>query len=222
PGSFALDTLTFAFQSSNVAPMNSLYAIFCVMSATIIIPASAPASSIPTKPPIAKKVPKEIVTHGDKRVDDYFWLREKTNADVLAYLEAENAYTEEATKPLQKFRESLYHEILSHLKETDSSAPVRRGEFLYYTRTEKGKNYPIHCRKRGSLEASEEIILDLNKLADGHKFFSIGVAIPSDDNNLLAYSTDTTGYRQYTLQIKDLRTGQLLPEKFERVDEVVW
>jgi oligopeptidase B len=178
--------------------------------------AAAPA------PPIAPRIPKVIETHGDKRVDDYFWLRQKTNAAVLAYLREENEYADAMTQPLAKFQERLYHEILGHLKETDSSAPVRRGDFFYYTRTEKGKDYRIHCRKRGSLESPEEIILDENALAAGHKFFNVSVAIPSDDNTLLAYATDFTGYRQYTLQIKDLRTGQLLPEKFERVDEVAW
>jgi oligopeptidase B len=173
-------------------------------------------------PPVAKKVPKEIVVHGDKRVDDYFWLREKTNAEVTAYLEKENAYADAMTRSLEKFQDRLYHEMLGHLKETDSSAPVRRGDFFYYSRTEEGKNYRIHCRKRGSLEAPEEIILDENAMAEGYKFFSIGVALPSDNNRLLAYTTDVTGYRQYTLRVKDLSTGQLLPEKFERVDGVVW
>ena len=173
-------------------------------------------------PPIAQKAPKIIETHGDKRVDDYFWLREKTNAEVLAYLQKENAYADAVTEPLVKFQESLYHEILGHLKETDRSAPVQRRGFFYYSRTEEGMNYPIHCRKRGSLESPEEIILDENALAAGYKFFNVAVALPSDDNTLLAYTTDITGYRQYTLQIKDLRTGQLLPEKFERVDGVAW
>ncbi|HTL59516.1 MAG TPA: S9 family peptidase [Candidatus Limnocylindrales bacterium] len=173
-------------------------------------------------PPVARKIPKEIVVHGDKRLDDYFWLREKTNSDVRAYLEQENAYAEVTTKPLEKSRDHLYQEMLSHLKETDSSAPVRRGDYLYYTRTEAGKNYRIHCRKRGSLEATEEIILDENALAEGRKFFSIGLALPSDDNRFLAYTTDVTGYRQYTLQVKNLSTRELLPEKIERVDEVVW
>ena len=173
-------------------------------------------------PPISQKIPKEIITHGDRRLDDYFWLREKTNAEVIAYLEAENAYAEAVMQPLKNFEETLYREILSHLKETDTSAPVRRGEFFYYTRTEKGKNYAIHCRKPGSLTASEEIILDENALAEGRKFFSVGLAVPSDDNHLLAYTADTTGYRQFTLQVKDLRSGKLLPEKFERVDDVVW
>jgi oligopeptidase B len=181
-----------------------------------------PAAATSSKPPVAKKIRKAIITHGDKRIDDYFWLREKTNAQVLAYLNAENAYADEVMDPLKNFGEGLYKEILGHLKETDSAAPVRRGEYFYYTRTEQGKSYPIYCRKRSSLEGPEEIILDLNRLAEGLKFFSIGVAVPSDDNNLLAFTTDTTGYRQFTLQVKDLRTGKLLSEKFERVDDVVW
>jgi len=180
------------------------------------------ADSTNLTPPLAKKIPKEIITHGDKRVDDYFWFREKTNAEVMAYLNAENAYADAVAAPQQPLRESLYQEMLGHLQETDSSAPVRRGDFYYYTRTEKGKNYAIHCRKHGSLEAPEEIILDVNALAEGHKFYSVSAVAPSDDNNLLAVTTDTTGYRQYTLQIKDLRTGQWLAEKFERVDDLVW
>ena len=173
-------------------------------------------------PPVARKIPKEITVHGDTRVDDYFWLREKTNAEVKAYLEKENAYADAVTQPLANLRDHLYHEMLGHLKQTDSSAPVRRGDFFYYSRTEEGKDYRIHCRKHHSLEAPEEVILDENALAQGHKFFNIAVLLPNDDNRLLAYTTDFTGYRQYTLQIKDLLAGQLLPEKFERVDDVVW
>jgi len=193
-------------------------------AATLAANSSTPSgaeTNAPT-PPLAKKIPKEIVSHGDSRLDNYFWLRDKTNAEVIAYLEAENAYAGAVMQPLQEFEELLYREILSHLKETDTSAPVRRGEFYYYTRTEEGKNYAIHCRKPGSLSAAEEIILDENVLAEGRKFFSVGLAIPSDDNHLFAFTTDTTGYRQFTLQVKDLRSGKLLPEKFERVDDVVW
>jgi len=179
------------------------------------------ASEAP-KPPVATKIPKKIVTHSDQRVDDYFWLREKTNPAVTAYLEAENAYTDAVMAPTRPLQEKLYREILGHLKETDSSAPLQRGDYFYYARTEEGKSYPIHCRKHGSLEAVEEVILDVNQLAQGHKFFQVAVALPTVDNQLLAFSTDTTGYRQFTLQIKDLRTGKLLPEKFERVDGVAW
>src|SRR5687767_11096361 len=174
------------------------------------------------KPPVAAKKPKEIITHDDKRVDDYFWLRDKTNTEVVAYLKAENKYADQVMKGTEKFQGKLYEEILSHLKETDQSAPVRKGDFYYYSRTEKGKNYPVHCHKKGNLEAKEEVLLDVNKLAKGHGFFSVGAFAVSDDNKLLAYSTDTTGYRQYTLQIKDLSTGKLLPEKFERVGSVEW
>src|ERR1043166_4294370 len=206
------------------------FAVLAVVAAALMIfsapdraAAAASHSSSPIPPPpVARKIPMEIVTHGDKRIDDYFWLREKTNAAVSAYLNAENAFADAVMRPHQKFEDALYREILGHLKETDTSAPVRHGDYFYYSRTEKGKSYPIQCRKLKSLRAGEEIVFDQNPLAAGLKFFSVGAAVPSDDNNLLAYTTDTTGYRQFTLQIKDLRTGKLLADKFERVDEVVW
>ncbi len=171
-------------------------------------------------PPVARKVPKEDVTNGDRRVDNYFWLREKTNPEVLKYLEAENAYAEAFMKPTEGLQQTLYKEMISHIKETDVNVPYRAGDYFYYSRTEKGKQYPIYCRKRGSLTAAEEVVLDLNELARGLKFLGLGSYEVSDDGNLLAYTTDTTGYRQYTLQVKDLRTGQLFPEKIERVDDV--
>jgi len=173
-------------------------------------------------PPTAKEIPKRIVTHGDERVDNYFWLREKDNPEVTAYLKAENAYAEKVTSHLEPFRKRLYEEMLGHLKETDVSAPVKRGEWFYYSRTEKGKDYPIYCRKRGNLEAAEQVILDCNTLAKDKEFFSIGQFAPSDDNRLLAYTTDTTGYRQYTLYVKDLDRDKLLPDTAERVDSVAW
>src|SRR3954467_2357168 len=196
--------------------MRTLLKLLCLISLTMTLP----AANTPT-PPVADKKPKEIVTHGDTRIDDYFWLREKTNEQVTAYLKAENNYADQMMRGTEKFQKKLYKEILSHLKETDETAPVRRGEFYYYSRTVKGKDYAIYCRKKG-LEAVEEIILDANKLAKGLEFFSIGAFAVSDDNKFLAYSTDTTGYRQYTLQIKNLETGKLLDEKFERVGSVEW
>jgi len=119
-------------------------------------------------------------------------------------------------------QEKLYNEILSHIKQIDTNVPYRQGNYFYYTRTEEGKQYPIFCRKKGNLDAAEEILIDVNEMAKGQKFMSIGLFQPSDDGNLLAYSTDNTGYRQYVLQIKDLRTGQLFPEKFERVTSFTW
>jgi oligopeptidase B len=171
---------------------------------------------------MAERKPKTTNIHGETMVDDYFWLREKTNPSVTAHLQAENAYAELVMKPTAALQEKLYNEMLSHIKQTDVNVPYRWGGYFYYTRTEEGKQYPIYCRKRGSLEAKEEIIIDQNELAKGQKFMSIGAFAPSDDGNLLAYSTDNTGYRQYTLHVKDLRSGDLLPESIERVDNVVW
>ncbi len=174
------------------------------------------------QPPTAKKVPHVTQVNGVTLKDNYFWLRDKKDPDVMKYLEAENAYTAEVMKPTKDFQESLYQEMLSHIKQTDLSVPARQGKYFYYSRTEEGKQYPYQCRKLGSLDAPEEILLDMNKLAEGHSFLGLGDFKVSDDGNLLAYSVDTTGYRQYTLSVKDLRTGKTLGEQIERVDSVVW
>ena len=171
---------------------------------------------------MAEKKTKTTNIHGTTLVDDYFWLREKTNPAVLAHLQAEDAYTETVMKPTAALQEKLYKEMLSHIKQTDTNVPYRAGNYFYYSRTEEGKQYPIFCRKKGSLEGAEEIVLDVNELAKGQKFMSVGTFQPSNDGNLLAYSTDNTGYRQYVLQIKDLRTGQLFPERIERVTSFTW
>jgi oligopeptidase B len=171
---------------------------------------------------MAEKKTKTTNIHGVTLVDDYFWMREKANPSVLAHLKAEDAYAESLMKHTAPLREKLYNEMLSHIKQTDTNVPYRDGNYFYYSRTEEGKQYPIFCRKKGSLEAAEEIYLDMNDLAKGQKFMSLGALSPSDDGNLLAYSTDNTGYRQFTLQVKDLRTGQIFPEKIERVTAVVW
>ncbi|HEU4768110.1 MAG TPA: S9 family peptidase [Pyrinomonadaceae bacterium] len=169
-----------------------------------------------------EKKTKTTNIHGETLVDDYFWLREKASPAVMAHLETENNYTDSVMKPTAALQEKLYNEMVSHIKETDKGVPYRWGNYFYYTRTEKGKQYPIYCRKKGSTDAPEEIVLDENELAKGQKFMSIGLFQPSDDGNLLAYTTDNTGYRQYTLQVKDLRTGKLLPDRAERVNAVAW
>ena len=173
-------------------------------------------------PPVAKKVPHVTQIHGYTMKDDYFWFREKKNPEVIKYLEEENAYTEEVMRPTKEFQDALYKEMLGHIKQTDLSVPSRIGDYYYYSRTEEGKQYPYQCRKKGSLDAREEVLLDLNKLAEGHSFLGLGGFRVSDDGNLLAYSTDTTGYRQYTLHVKDLRSGQTLSENIERTGSVVW
>lgn len=173
-------------------------------------------------PPVAKKVPKVDVYHGERRVDDYFWLRDKQNPDVAAYLEAENAYADAVMAPTQGFQERLYAELLGRIQETDLSVPYREGAFFWYLRTEQGKQYPILCRKAGSLEAPEQVTLDVNELAAGRPFMSLGAYAPSDDGRLLAYSTDDTGFREYRLHVKDLATGELLPERIDKVVTVAW
>ena len=174
------------------------------------------------QPPVTEKKLKFTEINGDRLVDNYFWLREKTSPAVIAHLEAENAYAAAVMKPTEALQEKLYNEILSHIKQTDVNVPYRQGNYFYYSRTKEGLQYPMFYRKKGSLDAAEELILDQNELAKGQKFMSLGALMPSDDGNLLAFSTDNTGYRQYTLQVKDLRTGQLLPEKIERVDSIAW
>lgn len=181
-----------------------------------------PTTASSPKAPMTNKKPKTTNIHGVTLVDDYFWLREKTNPDVMTHLQAENSYAESVMAPTAGLQEKLYKEMLSHIKQTDVNVPYRWGNFFYYTRTEEGKQYPIFCRKRGSLDAPEEIVLDQNELAKGQKFMSVGAFVPSDDGNLLAYSTDNSGYRQYTLRVKDLRTGKDLPESIERVNYVTW
>jgi oligopeptidase B len=199
-------------------------------------------------PPIARKEHKETSLHGAVLSDDYAWLRDKQNPDVTAYLEAENAYAEAVMAPLAGLRDELYQEMLSHVKQTDVSVPFRDGDWWYYTRTEEGRQYSIHCRKRADphqdlrapslrlpsgarvedhdteqqTDAPEEIILDGNQLAESHAFFAIGATDITDDGRWLAYTTDTTGFRQYTLHIKDLFTGETLTGEVERVGSVVW
>jgi oligopeptidase B len=192
------------------------------MSTFAIMKVMAQDGNSMIEPPVTEKKPKVTEINGDKLVDNYFWLREKTNPAVIAHLEAENAYTDSVMKPTAALQEKLYNEILSHIKQTDNTVPYRWGNYFYYTRTVEGQQYSIFCRKQGSLNAPEQILLDLNEMAKGQKFMSVGSFAPSDDGNLLAFSTDNTGYRQYTLQVKNLKTGELLPEKIERVDNVAW
>ncbi|HVG38465.1 MAG TPA: S9 family peptidase [Pyrinomonadaceae bacterium] len=174
------------------------------------------------KPPIAKKVAKTNNFHGEQIVDNYFWLREKKNPEVTRYLEAENAYTDAFMKPTEGLQAKLYQEMVGRIKETDADVPYRKGDYYYYSRTEQGKQYKIHCRKRGNLGAPEEITLDLNELSKGHTFTALGAYQVSEDGHWLAYTLDLTGYRQYTLFIKDLRTGQVQPYRVERVNSVAW
>jgi len=180
------------------------------------------AQQTPSAPPVARKIPHPTRIHDYTLTDDYFWLRGKANPEVTAYLEAENVYTEGVMRPTSALQETLYKEMLGRIKQTDLSVPSRIGEYFYYSRTEEGKQYPYMCRRHGSMTAAEEVVLDLNRLAEGHTFLGLGMYVVSDDANWLAYSLDTTGYRQYVLHIRDLRTGRDSSEEIERAGSVVW
>lgn len=166
-------------------------------------------------PPIAAKKPQSLILHNDERVDNYYWLREKENSEVIAYLEAENSYTQTMMQHTEVLQEKLYKEMLDRIQETDLSVPYRKDEYYYYSRTEAGKAYPIYCRKKGGLDAAEEILLDQNQLAEGHEFFNIGVLQVSPNHQLLAYSVDTSGAERYTMYFLDLNTSQLYEQSIE-------
>ena len=166
----------------------------------------------PLTPPVAEKHPQVLVLHGDERIDDYFWMRDSNDPNVIAYLEAENAYTDAMMQHTQGLQTTLYSEMLARIKETDLSVPYRKDDYYYYSRTEEGKDYPIYCRKKGSLNASEEILLDQNELAKGYDYFSLGTFQLSPNHQLLAYSVDASGAEKHTLFFLDLNTFELYPE----------
>jgi len=180
------------------------------------------SAEAPSKPPIARREPVEQVLHGDRRVDHYAWLRHKESPEVTAYLEAENAYTDSVMKPTEAFQKKLYQEMLGRILQTDLSVPYWLRGYLYFARTEEGKQYALHGRRMDVEGSPEELVLDLNQLAEGHTFLGLDSFEVSGDNQFLAYSIDTTGFRQYTLHVKDLRTCETLTERIERVTSVAW
>jgi oligopeptidase B len=193
-----------------------------LLTAALFIAATLNAFAQIPAPPVAKKVPKTIAIHGEERVDDYGWLRDKTNPETIQYLDAENTYADAVMKPTEGLQKQLYDEMLGRIKQTDVNVPYRKDGYFYYSRTVEGKQYPIHARKKGSLDAEEEVLLDVNQLAEGKKFMSVADMKVSDDTNLLAYTTDDNGYRQYKLHLKDLRTGKVTENLAERVGALEW
>ena len=179
-------------------------------------------SGAPPSPPLARRESVETVLHGDRRVDHYAWLRHKENPEVIAYLDAENAYTGEILRPTENFQEALYQEMLGRILQTDLSVPYSLRGYLYFTCTEEGKQYPIHCRRVDAGGSLDEVLLDLNRLAEGHSFLGLGAVDVSSDNQLLAYALDTTGFRQYTLHVKNLWSSRDFPEAIERVTSTAW
>ena len=178
-------------------------------------------------PPVARPEPTPTTLHGQTLEDNYRWMRDKSSPELIAYLTAENEYTASVMQSTEELQAKLYAEMLSHIKETDESVPYRDHGWYYYTRTVEGSQYPIHCRRAavdGAYDEAlpEQVVLDVNKLAEGQPFMAIGGMGVSPDGHLLAYSTDNTGFRQYTLHVRDLRTGEDLSDTAERVGSLVW
>jgi len=200
--------------------------IIIVIGHTVIVaqPAKGPEPE-PMKAPIAKKVPKVLKIHGYEITDNYFWLRDRNkekDPEIIKYLESNNKYTESFMGKYQGFVDNLYKEMLGRIKQDDTSVPYKLGDYWYFTKTEEGKQYPTFLRSKSKDGSNPEVLLDQNEMAKGFKFYSIGDFDVSDDGNMLAYTTDTTGYRQYTLHIKDLKTGKTLDDKVERVTSTAW
>jgi oligopeptidase B len=184
----------------------------------------AAQTAVRPQPPLAKIEPASIEMHGVRWTDPYAWMKDvpRNSPETIAYVEAENAYTDTVMRASAPLQERLFAEMLARVKETDLAAPVRIGDYFYYVRTEQGRNHPIHCRRKGSREAPEEIILDINELAKGHNFYKVANVARSPNHRLLAFAADTTGAEHYTIHFKDLKTGKLLSDRLTPVRSVTW
>ncbi|MGE0090721.1 MAG: S9 family peptidase [Bacteroidales bacterium] len=188
----------------------NLYVKITLLLSIILLVSACSKSTI--QPPDVKPIPKELTIHGDTRIDNYYWLNERENPEVIAYLEAENEYTKAILKPTEKLQEDLFTELKSRIKEDDESVPYKENGYFYYSRYETGKEYPIYCRKKDNLESPEEIMLNVNEMAAGHDYFQVSGLSVSLDNKLLAFGVDTVSRRNYTIYIKNLETGELLAD----------
>ena len=179
---------------------------------------TVPAAAAAPEPPVAARRPTKLVAHGDERVDDYYWLRDRDDPEVVAYLEAENAYMKAATAHTEELQQKLFDEIVARIKETDLGVPNKKGDYWYYYRTVEGLPYSIRCRRAGSPDGPEQIMLDPNVLAEaeGADYFAVGVFSVSPDHRLLAYSTDSDGSELYRMKVRDLETGEDFPEEITR------
>ena len=178
----------------------------------IIIFLAACSTKEKIMPPIAKKISKELTTHGDTRIDNYYWMNDREDPEVIAHLEAENAYKDEVMKHTQPLQDKLFDEIKSKIKQEDESVPYKKNGYFYYSRTVPEKEYNLVCRKKETLDANEEIMLNVNEMAEGHEYFSVGRSSVSPDNKLLAFGIDTVSRRKYTIHFKNLETGEILED----------
>ncbi|NNK81135.1 MAG: oligopeptidase B, partial [Flavobacteriales bacterium] len=206
-------------------PIISIIAAFVLVNSCITNEKKA-EKMVDTQAPMAEKVPHELEKHGDVRVDEYYWLKlsdeqklaqepDEQTKKVVDYLNAENDYTKEVMSHTEKFQKDLFDEIVGRIDQTDQSVPVKVNGYWYYSRYEEGQDYPFYCRKEGSLDSEEAIMLNGPELAKEHAYFAIGGRSVSEDNKLLVYGVDTVSRRQYTLYVKNLETGETLSDKIE-------
>ncbi len=188
----------------------------CSIFATLNAQNSSKDMSQNIQPPVAKVIPKTLTKHKVKRVDNYYWLNERENPEVIEYLNQENNYYNQATAHTKEFQNTLFEEMKARIKEDDNSVPYFYNGYYYITRFEKGKDYPIYTRKKGSLDAPEQIMFDCNEMAKGHTYFKLGGLNISEDNVWCAFGVDTVSRREYTIQVKNLITGEILPLKLEK------
>ncbi len=204
----------------NFTPFIQLTAIAVV---SMILASCQNNTQTQMKAPTAKKIPKELTLHNHSRTDNYFWLNERENPEVISYLEAENEYTKNILQHTEAFQEKIFDEIVGRIKQTDMSVPYLLNGYFYYTRYEEGKEYPIYCRKNGSLDNTEEIMLNVNEMAEGYSYFNVGSWEVSSNNKLIAFSVDTVSRRKYTVYVKNLETGELFEDKISNTSgSVTW
>jgi oligopeptidase B len=175
------------------------------------------------KPPVAEKTGKVLTAHGQTRIDYYYWLRERDNPKVLEYLKAENNYLRAVMKPMEALEKTIYQEMIGRIKQTDMSVPYRSEGYYYYTRYEEDKEYPVYCRKKANMEAAEEVLLNVNDMAEGYAYFQVAGFTVSSDNTLIAYGVDNVSRRLYTMHFKNLATGEVLPDQIPNtIGEAAW
>ncbi len=195
--------------------MKTFFSSSLLFIAAILIFSGCVDNNNTMKPPVAKKINKELTAHDHTRIDPYYWLNERENQEVISYLEAENAYTSAMLKHTAEFQTELYDEIVGRIKQTDMSVPYKRNGYYYYSRYEEGKEYPVYCRKKGNLEADEEIMLNVNEMAEGYSYFQVGGISVSHNNKIIAYGVDTVSRRKYTIHFKDLESGELYDDAIQ-------
>ena len=202
--------------------MKTFYSVSLIMAVTFMISACSENQKM-MNPPRAKKIKKELTIHGDTRIDNYYWLNDRENPEVISYLEEENAYTKAMMAHTEDLQKQLFDEIVGRIKQTDMSVPYKRNGYYYYTRYEEGQEYPLYCRKEGTLDAKEEVMLNVNEMAEGYSFYQVSGISVSHDNKLLAYGVDTLSRRKYNIYFKNLETGEVYSDEIlNTTGSVAW